>query len=127
MLRPKTKINTILAALVEGLARYSPTLFGDPEQIVTGISMNSKTVEPGDLYVAVAGARHHGADYIPQARQVGAAAVLTDDSGISRIPAEVPHIVVDDLRTALADASAVFYGNTDSVMQQVNDVNCTNG
>jgi len=127
MLRPKTKINTKLEALVERLARYSPTLFGDPKQIVTGISMNSKTVEPGDLYVAVAGARHHGADYIPQARQVGAVAVLTDDSGISRIPAEVPHIVVDDLRTALADAAAVIYGNTDAVTPQVYGVTGTNG
>ncbi len=34
---------------------------------VTGISLNSRTVQPGDLYVALPGAARHGADFVSQA------------------------------------------------------------
>src|SRR5699024_1918560 len=127
MLRPQTKINTKLEALVEQLERYRPVLSGNPELMVTGISMNSKAVYSGDLYVAVGGARHHGADYINQALEAGAVAVLTDDSGVARIPEGLTHIVVDDVRTALADAASVIYGNTVAVTPSIYGVTGTNG
>src|SRR5690606_28170376 len=107
MLRPQTKIQTTLEVLLDKLSRYQPVLTGDPQRRVTGISMNSKTVHPGDLYAAVGGARHHGADYIQQAVQAGAVAVLTDASGVSRLPQGLDHIVVNDVRTALADAAGL--------------------
>ena len=127
MLRPQTKIHTKLEALVEQLARYRPVLTGNPAQAVTGISLNSKAVQPGDLYAAVAGARHHGADYINQAAEAGAVAVLTDDSGVARIPEGLPYIVVDDVRTALADAAALIYGNYGSASPIMYGVTGTNG
>lgn len=89
--------------------------------------MNSKTVEPGDLYAAVAGAQHHGANYIDQALAAGAVAIMTDASGLDRIPAAVPSIIVEDVRSALADAAAVIYGNTGTVVPQVYGVTGTNG
>ncbi len=127
MLRPQTKINTTLHAVVQQLARYRPELSGDPQLAVTGISMNSRTVQPGDLYAAVGGARHHGADYITQALQAGAVAVLTDESGTARIPAGLDHIVVNDVRSALADAAALIYGNTTAETPQLYGVTGTNG
>ncbi|MBT1018681.1 UDP-N-acetylmuramoyl-L-alanyl-D-glutamate--2,6-diaminopimelate ligase [Canibacter sp. lx-72] len=45
---------------------------------VTGVSLDSRTVQPGDLYIALAGATRHGIDYVPQARAAGARAILTD-------------------------------------------------
>ncbi|GAA4110443.1 UDP-N-acetylmuramoyl-L-alanyl-D-glutamate--2,6-diaminopimelate ligase [Enteractinococcus coprophilus] len=127
MLRPQTKINTTLEALVEQLARYRPVLTGNSAQTVTGISMNSKAVQPGDLYAAVGGARHHGADYINQAVEAGAVAVLTDDSGMARMPEGLTYIVVDDVRTALADAAALIYGNHTAGTPIVYGVTGTNG
>ncbi|OAV60836.1 UDP-N-acetylmuramoyl-L-alanyl-D-glutamate--2,6-diaminopimelate ligase [Enteractinococcus helveticum] len=127
MLRPQTKINTKLEALVDQLERYRPVLTGNPQLTVTGISMNSKAVHPGDLYVAVSGARHHGADYITQALDAGAVAVLTDDSGVARIPEGLAHLVVDDVRSALADAASVIYGNNISVTPSIYGVTGTNG
>lgn len=127
MLRPQTKIQTTLEVLLDKLSRYQPVLTGDPQRRVTGISMNSKTVHPGDLYAAVGGARHHGADYIQQAVQAGAVAVLTDASGVSRLPQGLDHIVVNDVRTALADAAGLIYGNINSDTPQIYGVTGTNG
>lgn len=127
MLRPNTKFNTKLDAIADHLARYSPQTFGDMNVSTTGISMNSRAVEPGDLYAAVAGAQHHGADYLDQALAAGAVAVLTDASGLERVPQELPVIVVDNVRGALADAAALMYNNTISQTPQVYGVTGTNG
>lgn len=127
MLRPQTKLHTKITTLVEHLAPYKPIAHGDLTQTVSGISMNSKTIEPGDLYAAVGGAQHHGADYIDEGLAAGAVAVLTDPSGLHRIPENIPRVVVDDVRGALADAAALIYDNTGVVAPQMYGVTGTNG
>src|SRR5699024_12313663 len=86
MLRPKHKPEMNLSEIIDQLGNFDPIASGDTELSITGISMNSKVVQPGDLYVAVAGAVHHGADYIDQAIAAGAVAVLTDAVGVLRVP-----------------------------------------
>lgn len=127
MLRPQTKINTTLAALAQHLASYQATISGEPNTLITGISMNSKTVQPGDIYAAVAGARHHGANYIDQAVQAGAVAVITDDTGTQQVPQNLPYLTTTNLRAALAEAAALIYGNTKNDTPQVYGVTGTNG
>ncbi|WP_457971863.1 UDP-N-acetylmuramoyl-L-alanyl-D-glutamate--2,6-diaminopimelate ligase [Arthrobacter sp. D1-17] len=80
---------------------------------VTGISLNSRTVEDGDLYVALPGSVRHGADFAAAAIESGAAAVLTDDAG-ARILAlapdvPVPVLVVDEPRAVVGRLSALIY------------------
>lgn len=94
---------------------------------MSGIAMHSKTIEHGDLYAAVVGAQHHGADYIDEALSAGAVAILTDQSGLDRIPEGIPYIIVQDVRSALADAAALIYGNLSPVDPQVYGVTGTNG
>ena len=127
MLRTQNTFNTKLKAILKQVASHHPTSTGDTETTVTGISLNSKTVEPGDLYAALAGAQHHGADYIDQALHAGAVAVLTDPTGSARVPERVPVIVVDNVRGALADAAALIYGNVESQTPRVYGVTGTNG
>jgi UDP-N-acetylmuramoyl-L-alanyl-D-glutamate--2,6-diaminopimelate ligase len=79
------------------------------EAIVTGISLNTKHVEPGDLYAALPGATVHGATFADVARDLGASAVLTDPDGATLVT-DLPLIVVDDPRRALAGLSSTFYG-----------------
>ncbi|WP_255768437.1 UDP-N-acetylmuramoyl-L-alanyl-D-glutamate--2,6-diaminopimelate ligase [Pseudarthrobacter sulfonivorans] len=80
---------------------------------VTGISLNSRTVEPGDLYVALPGASRHGADFAHQAVERGAVAVLTDDAGARLLAlsadASVPVLVVDGPRNVVGPLSAMIY------------------
>ena len=79
--------------------------------LVSGITHDSRLVAPGDLYVALPGRRHHGAEFAAQAVAAGAAAVLTDAEG-ARLgpPLAVPLVVVDDPRREMARAAAAIYG-----------------
>jgi UDP-N-acetylmuramoyl-tripeptide--D-alanyl-D-alanine ligase len=72
------------------------TLHGDPDVTVTGAPfVDSRAVEPGGLFVAVAGEHVDGHDFAPAALAGGAAAVLA-----SR-PVAGPCVVVDDVVAAL--------------------------
>ncbi|MDE8668265.1 UDP-N-acetylmuramoyl-L-alanyl-D-glutamate--2,6-diaminopimelate ligase [Pseudarthrobacter sp. H3Y2-7] len=80
---------------------------------VTGISLNSRTVERGDLYVALPGGSRHGADFAGQAVERGAVAVLTDDAGARLLALSadtaVPVLVVDSPRNVVGPLSAMIY------------------
>lgn len=80
------------------------------EAVVTGIALNTSQVLPGDLYAALPGANAHGASYAGVARENGAVAVLTDPAGAAMID-DLPVIVVDEPRSAVAALSATFYGH----------------
>ena len=80
---------------------------------VTGITVDSRTVEPGDVYVAAPGAATHGARFAGAAAAAGAVAVLSDEEG-ARLCGEsgvdVPVLVVDRPRAVLGALSAQVYG-----------------
>jgi UDP-N-acetylmuramoyl-L-alanyl-D-glutamate--2,6-diaminopimelate ligase len=104
VLRPRTRHQIGLAELFGDRAAVS-----DP--VVSGISIDSRLVRPGDLYVALSGAHHHGAEFVQQAAQAGAVAILTDPAG-GRIAngVQLPVIVVDQPRQAMAGVAATIYG-----------------
>ena len=54
------------------------TLVGSGECRFTRVHTDTRSVMPGDLFVALHGERFDGHDYIAQARASGAAAVLAD-------------------------------------------------
>ncbi len=85
--RPTAVAAVPLAAIGESIGVVVPGASGAVS--VTGISLNSRAVQPGDLYVALPGASRHGADFVAQAVEAGAAAVLTDDAG-ARLLALLP-------------------------------------
>ena len=70
---------------------------------VTGVSFNSRQVVPGDLFVALV-ADNDGHQYIQDALQRGAAAVLVDDQ--HDIPNDVPAVIVPDTLIALQQLGA---------------------
>lgn len=53
---------------------------------LSGVSLSAAEVEPGDLFVAIQGQRHHGLDFLQQAISNGAAAVLSDRAVNINIP-----------------------------------------
>ena len=61
---------------------------------VTGITLDSRRVLPGDVYAALPGARAHGIDFVDQAAAAGASMVLTDESGAAAVPPGLPAVVV---------------------------------
>src|SRR6266704_2668258 len=79
---------------------------------VTGITHDSAAVQPGDLYAAVPGSRHHGAEFCGQAAAAGAVAVLTDPAGRDRaIRCGLPVFVVADPRGRLGEVASWVYGD----------------
>ncbi|MCX6499995.1 MAG: UDP-N-acetylmuramoyl-L-alanyl-D-glutamate--2,6-diaminopimelate ligase [Arthrobacter sp.] len=80
---------------------------------VTGISLNSRAVQPGDLYVALPGATRHGADFVSQAVDAGAVAVLTDDAGARLLALSndisVPVLLAEEPRSLVGRLSALIY------------------
>jgi UDP-N-acetylmuramoyl-L-alanyl-D-glutamate--2,6-diaminopimelate ligase len=77
---------------------------------VSGISLDSRRVEPGDLYAALPGSTAHGAGFAGDALAAGAVAVLTDGAGDAMLPADVPVWVVERPRTVLGAVAAEVYG-----------------
>lgn len=81
---------------------------------LSGITLDSRRVLPGDLYAALPGFRTHGARFAPEALAAGAAAVLTDPEGAAILgglgPLTIPVLVVADPRGVLGEASAWLYG-----------------
>jgi len=71
---------------------------GHTDTEVTRVHTDTRTLQPGDLFVALRGERFDGNDLIADAMARGAAAVLAHQG---RIPAGVSGIEVDDTRLAL--------------------------
>jgi UDP-N-acetylmuramoyl-L-alanyl-D-glutamate--2,6-diaminopimelate ligase len=81
---------------------------------VTGLTVDSRGVEPGDLYVAAPGATTHGARFVAAAVGAGAVAILTDEGGARACResgVDVPVLVVDRPRGVLGALSAHVYGD----------------
>ncbi|MGO2540446.1 MAG: Mur ligase family protein [Specibacter sp.] len=112
-LRPHHHRGATLAQLAElvGAATRTPKGGTLPSR-VTGVSLDSRTICQGDLYVALPGARVHGAQFAAMAVAAGAVAILTDDAGTGLLGAgcAVPVLTVADARAATGAVAASIYG-----------------
>src|SRR6478735_178622 len=92
-----------------GLVTHGLALPADA--VLTGVTLASGDVEPGDVFVAVAGFKVHGAAYAAQAVEAGAVAVLTDEAGLEHLEsaglaARVAVLVADDPRAVAGPVAA---------------------
>ena len=94
------KLNTLLRQVPEIDHENIPSLE------ITGISFDSRQVQPGNIFIALEGGSFDGHAYIPQALDGGALAV------IGRKPLDldgIPYFQVPNPRGTLAYVSAAFY------------------
>ncbi len=94
----------------------------DPELEIGGISYDSRAAAPGDLFTAVTGYASDGHRFIPMAVEKGACAVLCERKPES----DVPYVMVENTRYALAIASRNFFGDPAGKMCMIG-VTGTNG
>jgi UDP-N-acetylmuramoyl-tripeptide--D-alanyl-D-alanine ligase len=81
---------------------------GSPEQTVTRISTDSRKVEPGDLFFALAGETCDGHDFVADAARTGVAAIVAE---VGKLPPgfdACPVIAVDNTRLALGRLGAAY-------------------
>jgi UDP-N-acetylmuramoyl-L-alanyl-D-glutamate--2,6-diaminopimelate ligase len=96
----------------------SAPIVEDPE--ITMITADSRTVRPGGLFVAIPGTAIDGRDFIPNAIEKGAAAILST-KGLPDMP--VSYIGVDEPRLAYAKAAAVFHAGQPSTLVAMTGTN----
>jgi len=75
---------------------------------IEAIEYDSRLVRKNTLFFAVKGFSHDGYDFVPQAKAKGAVAVMGERRKCDGIE---NHVQVSDIRQAMADVSARFYGN----------------
>jgi UDP-N-acetylmuramoyl-L-alanyl-D-glutamate--2,6-diaminopimelate ligase len=86
-----------------------------PPPSLTGITHDSRAVQPGDLYAALPGSSVHGARFCADAAAAGAVAVLTDPAGRdAAVRSGLPVFVVADPRQRLGEIAAWIYGDPSS-------------
>jgi UDP-N-acetylmuramoyl-L-alanyl-D-glutamate--2,6-diaminopimelate ligase len=115
--RPLSALGSLLGVrLASAGGSVSPAELG----FITGITLDSRCVRPGDLYVALPGARVHGAAFCADAVAAGAAGVLTDPDGRARAAATgVPVFVLADPRARLGEVACWVYGNPSSRLRLI--------
>ena len=85
-----------------------------------GVSLDSRRVQPGDLYAALPGSRAHGASFTDQAEALGAVAVLTDPTGRrDAARSGLPVLVVEQPRAVLGAVAALVYGRPAAALRTV--------
>lgn len=95
---------------------------------VRGVSCDSKAVKDGYLFVAVKGSRLNGRDFINEAIDRGASAVVLEEEKDSSYAFRrgVTFIYIEDARLALPEIARAFYGDVSSAMQLIG-ITGTNG
>jgi UDP-N-acetylmuramoyl-tripeptide--D-alanyl-D-alanine ligase len=73
---------------------------GDPGLVVERVSTDTRTLEPGDLFIALQGPNHDGHNFAANAVSLGAAGVLVSRPAPG-LPAAVPCLEVPDTLAAL--------------------------
>ena len=82
---------------------------GSADTEVGGITADSRSVEPGDIFVAIAGGKADGLGFVDPALAAGAVAVLSERKPDRSLPAAVTVVRVGNARRTLALAAAKFY------------------
>jgi UDP-N-acetylmuramoyl-L-alanyl-D-glutamate--2,6-diaminopimelate ligase len=97
------------ASTVQELAEALPgaQIIGSGAAVVSGIVYDSRLVQPGDLFAALRGADFDGHQFVRDAEERGAAALLVE----SPASTVLPQIQVADSRAALAAVAAQYYGH----------------
>jgi UDP-N-acetylmuramoyl-L-alanyl-D-glutamate--2,6-diaminopimelate ligase len=124
--RPRELQPRTLAEVAEHLGLDLPA-GARPGTEVTGIASDSRSVRPGDVYVALPGSTAHGGQFAATARARGAVAVVTDPAGARQAEAaRLPSYVVPDPRGAVGPLAAWIYGDPAAELQVIG-VTGTNG
>src|SRR6266481_993539 len=76
-------------AQVAGALGARPGAGLDPVARVAGVSIDSRTIRPGELFIAIHGPRHDGHDHVPAAMDRGAIAAVVADAQLCRYPGQV--------------------------------------
>ncbi|MEQ9566465.1 MAG: Mur ligase domain-containing protein, partial [Pseudomonadales bacterium] len=93
---------------------------------ITGLSSDSRTIEQGNLFVALRGYGRPGTDFAREAVQAGAVAVISDLAEIQQLGLDVPVALEPELATRLSLMAGEFYGHPSQSLDVIG-ITGTNG
>jgi len=117
-IRMKTKT---IKELLKGIPAKIPETIG--REAVAAVEYDSRKIEKGGLFVAISGFKVDGHTFLPQVQRQGALAAVVErkTAGV-----DLPQIVVDNSRQALARISANFYSESIAALKLIG-ITGTNG
>lgn len=119
---PLKKHTKSLANLLAGIVNVDPLL----DREITGLSIDSRAIKPGDLFLAYPGEKVDGRDFIQQAIQAGAFAILAENLLSHEKNNAVAVLTTDQVRQKIGQIASRFYEHPSRYMQ-VTGVTGTNG
>ncbi len=120
-----------LSDLLTGLIQIEPEKVNWIESLeVGGVSLDSREVKAGDLFIALSGASSHGLQHVNQAIENGAVAVLFDPAkggdDLAKKIQQIPMLAINNLGIFLGELAARFYGKPSEHLNVIG-VTGTNG
>jgi UDP-N-acetylmuramoyl-tripeptide--D-alanyl-D-alanine ligase len=79
------------------------TITGALPECVTGLSIDSRTVAPGEAYFAIKGDVHDGHEFVMAALKAGAALAVVASDQVEKFPDNAPLLVVEDVLAGLVE------------------------
>ncbi len=114
---PGPRLLSALLSRAPGLIDCGATADGWPEVEIRGICVSSDDVQPGDLFIAIAGSRADGHAFVHAAVDRGAAAVIVERDLADAFP--VPIVRAVNTRRVLAELAAAWHGDPASSLRLV--------
>ncbi len=94
---------------------------------VSGLTLDSRRVRTGDVFVALRGASAHGITFAPAALAQGASAILAEGPApVASLPVDAPILWVEHLREHVGEIAARFFGRPAQALHVIG-VTGTNG
>jgi UDP-N-acetylmuramoyl-tripeptide--D-alanyl-D-alanine ligase len=90
--------------MLSDIAKSTQGEFFGADIAIESVSLDTRTIKPGELYIAIQGKNFDGNQFVETAVQNGAAAALVRKG----ITAAVPYIAVDDTHLALAELAGAW-------------------
>lgn len=92
---------------------------GMPAKPVSGVSIDTRTLQPGDLFFAIQGDHSNGHDYVTAAFEKGAAAAVVDEAHAAALFTSGPLYIVHDTLAALQSLALAARARTDAAIVAV--------
>ena len=105
--------------------QYTHLVMPKEEVDVTGINIDSRLVQRGDMFIAVRGTQTDGHAYIASAESNGAVAIVCEELPERQNP-NIAYITLPDAQSVTGQLATTFYGNPSSRLKLVG-VTGTNG
>ena len=80
-------------------------------EAVSGLSIDSRTVAPGEAYFAIKGDVHDGHAFVMAALRAGAALAVVESAQRTKFPDDAPLLAIDDVLAGLVDLAGVVHAD----------------